>query len=945
MVTWCLLVWHVPGLKVGSVMYPVPQNVSPVQWILAQVAAKCGVSEGRQLTDSLLHLINLDTNITNVASAPSDSSVPLSHNFPYQYHPHQLQGSLQGTSSENQFAGFLASINQSNGHSTNSSHLYTISGSSLSGGGSHCGNSGVNSVGGASVSGVGGGGGHISSQQGEDSTPHSLPTCNQLDLVNPIESGLFLPPSGNTADNLLSGSCWLGGPHIRMVLPVCGQEIVTVTKTSSSHSTSSKNSNNNNNSNSKNVSSGNNNHNNKKHKNHYNNKTEQGDHNNQYSVRGSKQESLGHDSRGTAQDKEKHDSERLSHPKVPVASKAVDAKEVEKLLQDALWKGSQQQKKSDNRSECASSSGGSDTGYSSRCSTPPGPQSLSLDHTLDAAEPKLTTKRHLDVPGRRGNNSRDSRSESPSTSSVSSQGSYHNPRQKRRYSSNADGQNTQPHHQQHHRYHQNHRPHLNQHHPSHHQYHYQQQISGQQGGVVGGRGNHLYYNSFPDVANRDCTNYHNRRYERGYNNYGYNGHYDYYPSHHHYNNSDGRYNHGYNNRYHNNHRNHYNNHCPPHNTKNNRDQGKLPVSERAGTFSSERINTNFQWKSEVVGTPSDLLNGSEWDNLSQQVWDTFQCHQQTDKTFVKKMKLKDKIFKVIRNVLPMCRLFVVGSSLSGFGADSSDVDMCLMVTPGDLDQRREATAVLRLLQRELNNCGFIQKMELIRAKVPILKFRDSDSEIDVDLNCNNAVGIRNTHLLNSYSQLDWRVRPLVLVVKLWAHYHDINNAKDMTISSYSLVLMVIHYLQHGTEPPLLPCLQRAFGEKFRPNAHILSIPVTEKMPTFTSNNHDSLGKLFHGFLDYFANTFTFIEDTISVRTGGTMPTSQCRSVRSRKNDWRMWKYLCIEEPFDLTNTARSVYDEEVFERVKKVFGDSFKLLAESKDLSTIIPFVKSVTPS
>lgn len=72
------------------------------------------------------------------------------------------------------------------------------------------------------------------------------------------------------------------------------------------------------------------------------------------------------------------------------------------------------------------------------------------------------------------------------------------------------------------------------------------------------------------------------------------------------------------------------------------------MSERAGTFSSERINTNFQWKSEVVGTPSDLLNGSEWDNLSQQVWDTFQCHQQTDKTFVKKMKLKDKIFKVIR---------------------------------------------------------------------------------------------------------------------------------------------------------------------------------------------------------------------------------------------------------------------------------------------------------
>lgn len=43
--------------------------------------------------------------------------------------------------------------------------------------------------------------------------------------------------------------------------------------------------------------------------------------------------------------------------------------------------------------------------------------------------------------------------------------------------------------------------------------------------------------------------------------------------------------------------------------------------------------------------------------------------------------------------------------------------------------------------------------------------------------------------------VDWRVRPLVLVIKLWAQHHDINNAKDMTISSYSLVLMVIHFLQ------------------------------------------------------------------------------------------------------------------------------------------------------
>ena len=43
--------------------------------------------------------------------------------------------------------------------------------------------------------------------------------------------------------------------------------------------------------------------------------------------------------------------------------------------------------------------------------------------------------------------------------------------------------------------------------------------------------------------------------------------------------------------------------------------------------------------------------------------------------------------------------------------------------------------------------------------------------------------------------MDWRVRPLVLFMKKWARFHDINDASKKTISSYSLCLMVIHYLQ------------------------------------------------------------------------------------------------------------------------------------------------------
>uniref|UniRef100_A0A915EM30 Poly(A) RNA polymerase mitochondrial-like central palm domain-containing protein n=1 Tax=Ditylenchus dipsaci TaxID=166011 RepID=A0A915EM30_9BILA len=78
-------------------------------------------------------------------------------------------------------------------------------------------------------------------------------------------------------------------------------------------------------------------------------------------------------------------------------------------------------------------------------------------------------------------------------------------------------------------------------------------------------------------------------------------------------------------------------------------------------------------------------------------------------------------------------------------------------------------------------------------KIKQIQFNGRFSNIEVDLNVNNVAGIRNTHLLYYYSKFDERVAPLVLLVKSWAKKHGINNARENTLSSYSLVLMVIHY--------------------------------------------------------------------------------------------------------------------------------------------------------
>ncbi|CAK9799003.1 Poly(A) RNA polymerase gld-2 homolog A [Anthophora quadrimaculata] len=375
---------------------------------------------------------------------------------------------------------------------------------------------------------------------------------------------------------------------------------------------------------------------------------------------------------------------------------------------------------------------------------------------------------------------------------------------------------------------------------------------------------------------------------------------------------------------------------------------------------------------EVTHTPEELLNGTIWDKLSKDVWLKFMLNQQTETVYRNKMMLWRYLYVYIKTAFPKYGLFLVGSTMNGFGSDNSDVDMCLLVRHTEMDQRNEAIGHLEQILKCLKRCDFIEQLELIQAKVPILKFHDSIQNLEVDLNCNNAVGIRNTHLLYCYSRIDWRVRPLVLVVKLWAQFQNINDAKNMTISSYSLVLMVIHFLQctytlsfsisfisvciyqsqylfilGGVNPPVLPCLHSLYEGKFAPHTDIHCIDIQEELdipPTVhRPRNRQSLGELFIEFFRYYV-MFDFSQHAISVRLANKIPIEECRRARSYKNDPHQWKYLCIEEPFDLTNTARSVYDPDVFARIKHVFDCTYQNLKEHHDLARIFVKVDSNPP-
>lgn len=107
--------------------------------------------------------------------------------------------------------------------------------------------------------------------------------------------------------------------------------------------------------------------------------------------------------------------------------------------------------------------------------------------------------------------------------------------------------------------------------------------------------------------------------------------------------------------------------------------------------------------------------------LSEQIWHFHNQVTQKDSTLTKKLSLRDMLYYAISPVFPMCGLYVVGSSLNGFGNDKSDMDLCLMITNKDLDQKTDAVVVLNMISSTLQKMDWVKTQKLILAKVRALK--------------------------------------------------------------------------------------------------------------------------------------------------------------------------------------------------------------------------------
>lgn len=164
---------------------------------------------------------------------------------------------------------------------------------------------------------------------------------------------------------------------------------------------------------------------------------------------------------------------------------------------------------------------------------------------------------------------------------------------------------------------------------------------------------------------------------------------------------------------------------------------------------------------------------------------------------------------------------------------------------------------------------------LDKASVPIVKLTDKKTEVKVDISFNMCNGVKSAELITGYIQRYPVLPKLVYVLKQFLLERDLNEVFTGGISSYSLILMCISFLQlhHRNDSP------------------------------FKGSN---LGVLLIEFFELYGRKFNYMQTGIRIKDGGRYINKE--EMQKDMVDGHRPSLLCIEDPLLASNDiGRSSY--------------------------------------
>ena len=265
-------------------------------------------------------------------------------------------------------------------------------------------------------------------------------------------------------------------------------------------------------------------------------------------------------------------------------------------------------------------------------------------------------------------------------------------------------------------------------------------------------------------------------------------------------------------------------------------------------------------------------------------------------------RYKNIIKKILeQNNLQNTQIEPYGSIVNNFMTEYGDIDICLI--PEDLNTIFDFDTYLEELKEEVVNVQKCAKFIILEnyGKFLILKLKDNETEIDIDITVQNILPIINTKLIRYYSLYDQRFHILGIFLKFWVKKNQIHGSLDKFLSSYALLILIIHYLQTIIEPKVLPILQQVRNKKkdyiyHNGEREILTnlyfeedLDEIKKYMKIINNNEEngsSVVELLVGFFEYYA--YKYDHYMISISRSDKIPVDENETIA-----------FPLEDPFDI----------------------------------------------
>lgn len=253
-------------------------------------------------------------------------------------------------------------------------------------------------------------------------------------------------------------------------------------------------------------------------------------------------------------------------------------------------------------------------------------------------------------------------------------------------------------------------------------------------------------------------------------------------------------------------------------------------------------------------------------------------------------KLKDGI----RRCWPDAEAHVFGLYATDLYLPGSDIDLVVISKNGDCENRHK----LYQLSSFLRQNKLAREIEVIAgAKVPIIKFIEPESNIQIDVSFERTNGIDAAKRISKWISDTKGLRELVMVVKQFLRSRKLNNVHVGGLGGYATIILCYHFLR-----------------------------LHPRISTNNMNILDNLGSLLIEFFELYGRNFSYDNLILAIDPVTDLPKylkkSQYYKLLTSKNPFS----LVVQDPSDPDNNiTRSSYN---LRDVKKAFGGAYQLLTE-----------------